>query len=108
MVDDLDTSGPEIGPLEADADTIVDPDRVLPGPIVRQRMEPVPGRHLQLVKRSGRIDHPALPAGCLEDVGREALRAHPLEDGSRHPVVEAPDRHPARRSVSLDDTCFTE
>src|SRR5690554_4670175 len=51
VVNDLHLLRSGVGPHEADPPLVVDPDAVLPGPIALQRLEPVPGRDAEIVKR---------------------------------------------------------
>jgi hypothetical protein len=44
IIDDFDVLGPGLGPPEADAVLIVDPDRMLPGAIPLQLLEAEPGK----------------------------------------------------------------
>jgi len=60
-------------PDETDAVLVVDPDRVLPGPVAFQCLQPVAGRHAKVVQHMRRVQH------------RQFALRHPFE------IDEAPD-----------------
>jgi hypothetical protein len=89
------------GPNKANAELVVDPDRVLPLAITSQRLKAVAGRRPQITEVARRIEVAQFPARCLEKIGREALRAFAIENGFGSFIPKVPD-HEAY--VSFDDT----
>jgi hypothetical protein len=57
IVDDFDMGRTLLGPIEAYAPLVVDPDRMLTAAVARQRFKPVRGRCPQVVKPAGAIEH---------------------------------------------------
>src|SRR5690606_8044658 len=50
VVDELDVFGVAVRPAEAEAELVVDADRMLAGPVALQRLEPVGRRNAQIVQ----------------------------------------------------------
>jgi hypothetical protein len=63
VIDDFDLIGITIPPNKTNPVLAVDPDRMLPGAVRRERLQMVPGRHLQVVKGPRRVDQKQLAAG---------------------------------------------
>jgi len=79
------------GPPEADAPLIVDPDAMLAGTVALQFLQPVAGRHPQILQRLSGIDsHQPPQHGALERRGK-APDALPVEEMLRISIGEAPD-----------------
>jgi hypothetical protein len=100
IVDDLNVLGPNLGPPEANAVLVVDPDRMLPGAISFQLLEAEPG------KREGTEGHARVQAvqrlgTLLVEVPRKRPAGGPgvfaVEDILGAPIPERPD-HRGRRS----------
>ena len=60
VVDDLDVCRPARGPGEADAELVVDSDRVLTGSASGQLLQAVARRNAQIAQRAGRVEEPKL------------------------------------------------
>src|SRR4051794_10490383 len=72
IVDDFDMGRTLLGPIEAYAPLVVDPDRMLTAAVARQRFNPVRGRCPQVVKPAGAIEHVKLSQRLFFD-GAEAF-----------------------------------
>jgi len=94
MVHDLDLGRAFRRPSKAHPELVVDPDRVLPLAITRQGPETVARRRSQVGEVGGRVEVTQFSACHLDQIGREAFRALPIEDGFGDPVPEAPDHAP--------------
>jgi hypothetical protein len=70
---------------------VVDPDRVLPLAIARQRLKTVAWRRPQVTEIGRGIELPQFPACHLDQIGRKALRTFAVEDGFGGLVPEAPN-----------------
>jgi hypothetical protein len=57
IVGDFHLVGTIITPDEADAELVIDPDRVLPCSILPERMKLIPGRRLQIPQLVRSINH---------------------------------------------------
>ncbi len=99
VVHDFYTFGAAIRPVEAYAPLVVYPDRVLPGPIARQRFKPISRRTSQVVETHRGVNRLELAARAFEQVGGKAFRALPIENRFGHLVLERPDHQ--RPLVSL-------
>src|SRR4051812_16942812 len=101
VIGDLDLFRSFLSPNEAHPELIVDPDRVLPGPILGQSLKPVSRRRAQVVQIYCSIEIPKLSAGHLHEVGWKPFRALALIDGFRRPAFEVSDQV---TNVSDNDT----
>ena len=91
IIYDLDVIRIAAGPPEADAPLIVDPDTMLAGTVALQFLQPVAGRHSQILQRLSGINSHQLPQhGALERRGI-ASDALPVEESLRVPIGEALD-----------------
>jgi hypothetical protein len=82
VIDDLDIVGARSTPAEADTPLVVDADAVLPCTATRQRFQPVAGRSAQVVKASGNLELPQLPA-CDAGDSLESPNTFAKSEGSR-------------------------
>jgi hypothetical protein len=57
VVDDLDLMRVAVPPLETDPPLVVDPNAVLPHPLPRELLEPIPGRYSKIVEGLSGIGH---------------------------------------------------
>jgi hypothetical protein len=89
IVYELDGMGISIGPPEADAPLIVDPDTILTGTVALELLQPVAGRHLQVLQRLRSIDSYQLPQHGTLECRRVAPHALPAKEALRVPVGEA-------------------
>jgi hypothetical protein len=101
IVHDLDLSRPFRRPNKAHPELVVDPDRVLPLAIARQRLKTVAWRRPQVAEIARGVEIAQLSARYLDQIGRKALRTFAVEDGFSGLIPEAPDH---RQRVSLNDT----
>lgn len=62
-----------ISPSEANAELIIDSDRMLPGTVALQGFQPISGWQFQIIELHRRMEHHELATGDLEPVGREAF-----------------------------------
>jgi len=62
VVEDFHVLGRAFPPDKADPPLVVDPDAVLTPAVAFQGFQPVPRRHLEILKGLGRVDHLQLPA----------------------------------------------
>jgi hypothetical protein len=100
IIDNLDIRRPGVGPDEADTPLIIDPNAVLTGTIVFERLEAILRRALQIVKPSGRIDHIQFARSDACDTLPTRLRTPTLaEKDFSFPVSKAQD-HDDMRYVS--------
>ncbi len=91
IIYDLDVIRIAAGPPEADAPLIVDPDTMLAGTVALQFLQPVAGRHSQILQRLSGINSHQLPQhGALKHRGK-APDALPVEETLRIPIGEALD-----------------
>jgi hypothetical protein len=91
VVHDLDLRRAFRGPNKAYPELVVDPDRVLPLAIARQRLKTVAWRRPQVTEIGRGIELPQFPACHLDQIGRKALRTFAVEDGFGGLVPEASD-----------------
>src|SRR5215207_7843392 len=63
IIGDLHVFRPAVGPEKADTIAVVDPDRVLAGPVPLELVEAVPGKHLQVQKPARDVQLHQLPPG---------------------------------------------
>lgn len=89
VIDDLDVLGPVV-PDEADPPLIVDPDRMLPGPLALQRLQPVPRGHAKVGQHGGGGDHVELPV-CDPIDRPEGRSLDPTEQGGGPLAAERSD-----------------
>src|SRR5207248_1858333 len=67
IVDDFDVPRAVVSPSKADSPLIVDPDAVLPTPITAEFLQPVTGRHTQVIQILRAVEHLQLSLRlCLE------------------------------------------
>jgi hypothetical protein len=71
IVNNLNVQGLVIGPAEADAPLLVDPDAHLSGTVTFQPFEPVARRVPQVIHGPGGIELAQLPQGPILDLPRE-------------------------------------
>src|SRR5689334_8050471 len=90
VVNDLHLAGIII-PDETDPPLVIDADAPLPGPVVLQRLQAVPGWYQKILKASGLIQIVQLPACRLEYVRREGRGRLALENSFGVPVTQAAD-----------------
>jgi hypothetical protein len=91
VVNDLDVSSPGSSPAEADPPLIIDPDAVLPRPIAAELLEPIPGRHAQIIKCLRRIDDQQLPIRHPLQIWTKAPYPLTPPDPFRVRIRERPD-----------------
>jgi hypothetical protein len=91
VVNDLDVSSPRGSPAEADPPLIIDPDAVLPRPIAAELLEPIPGRHAQIIKCLRRIDDQQLPIRHPLQIWTKAPYPLTPPDPFRVRIRERPD-----------------
>jgi hypothetical protein len=101
VIGDLDVFRSFISPNEAHPELIVDPDRMLSGPILGQSLKSISWRRAQVVQIGCSIEISELSAGNLHEVGWKALRALALIDSLSHPAFEVSDQE---TRVSSNDT----
>ena len=101
VVHDLDLRRAFRRPNKAHSELVVDPDRVLPLAIARQRFETVAWRRPQVAEIACGVEVAQFPARHLDQIGRKALRTFAVEDGFGGLIPEAPDH---RQCVSMNDT----
>ena len=70
-VDDFDIFRAIFGSDEADSPLVVNPNRMLARTIAAQRLQTVPGRKSQIIKRSGMVENCEHVARSLDQVCRE-------------------------------------
>jgi hypothetical protein len=92
IIGKLDVMGTRWRPAEADAEWIVDPDRMLSVTVSSQQLESIAGRRPQIVQRCGGIDHQQLVPGGFEQARRKALHQPSSIDGFSRPILEASDQ----------------
>jgi hypothetical protein len=68
VVDDFDAMSVTLSPDETHAILVVDPDRVLSGPVPLKSLQPVSGCHLQVVKGQGGVEQKKLAASDTGEV----------------------------------------
>ena len=61
--DDFDVPGAVVPPAKADSPLVVDPDAELPASIAAELLEPVAGRHAEVVQILGAIENLQLSLG---------------------------------------------
>src|SRR5437016_2904028 len=91
VAEDLDVRRAFPRPNKAHPELVVDPDRVLPLAIARQRLKTVAWRRPQVAEIARGVEVTQFPARHLDQIGRKALRAFAVEDGFGGLVPEAPD-----------------
>ena len=74
VVHDLDVLRAVVGPAEAEAPLVVDPDAVKAGPVAAQGLQAVAWRVAQVDQVPGRFQHFQLPAGLAFDGAEPADR----------------------------------
>jgi hypothetical protein len=74
VIGDLYIMGIAISPREANAELIIDPNAVLPFPIVVQLFQSVAGRNSQILQVNRRIERGKFPLGYIS----QTRRGHPL------------------------------
>ncbi|SMX60107.1 protein of unknown function [Bradyrhizobium sp. ORS 285] len=78
-------------PDEANSPLIVDPDRMLPGAVSPQSLEPVPGRHPEIVKNPGLIQKTKFAKCDILNVRRQSSAPPAGPYQLRFPIREALD-----------------
>jgi hypothetical protein len=91
IVSDLDVGRSGSTPAEADPLLVVDPDAVLSRPISPESLEPIPGRHPQIVERLRSIDDQQLPIRHPLQIRAEPPHALTPPDPFRVRIGERPD-----------------
>jgi hypothetical protein len=69
VICDFNFAGFSLPPYEADAVLIIDPDAVLSLALTVQRLQPVSGRHLQIIERHGGMQQEKLPECPHSQIG---------------------------------------
>jgi hypothetical protein len=69
VVDDFNLVGVALPPYEADAILIIDPDTVLAFALSVQRLQPVSGRHAQIIQRHRSMQQEELLEGPDSQIG---------------------------------------
>src|ERR1039458_8564473 len=90
-----------LGPNEAHAELIVDPDRMFSITIPAQSLKPISRRRAQIIQVNRSIKIAKFPAGDFHKVSRKAFRALALIDRLSHPILEALNH---ASNVSVYDT----
>ena len=88
IVADLDVIRIAIDKAKADAPLRIDRDRVLAPTVIRERMEAIFRRHLQVLQVGRQIDVLQLAGSAARDVGRKAPRCPGREQIASAPVRE--------------------
>jgi hypothetical protein len=101
VVHDLDLRRAFRCPNKTHPELVVDPDRVLPLAIARQRLKTVAWRRPQVAENVRGVEVAQFPARHLDQIGRKALPTFAVEDGLGGPVPKAPDQE---QGVSFNDT----
>jgi len=101
VIYDLDLRRALRRPDKAYAELIVDPDRVLPLAITRQRLKTVAWRRPQVPEITRGIEVAQFPARSLDQISRKAFRSFAGEDGLGDLIPKAPNH---KWVVSLNDT----
>ena len=101
VVDDFNLLGAFLGPYKADPILIVDPDGMLSGAVLLQRMQPVARRNLQIIQRRSAVKIAEFASCSRKDIHRKPFQAHAVKYGFRFRIPERPN-HP--RYVSMNDT----
>ena len=78
-------------PNKAHPELVVDPDRMLPLAIARQRLKTVARRRPQVAEIVRGIEVAQFSARHLDQIGRKALRTFAIEEGLGGLMPEAPD-----------------
>jgi hypothetical protein len=91
IVNDLNLVRVPIRPPKADPPLVVDANTVLPGAIAFELLEPVSGRHPQIVQRFSRVQSDQLAQHRSQEVGGIASHALTPEQGFGVPVGESLD-----------------
>ncbi len=93
IVDDLDVFGARLGPSEADAPSVIDPDSVLPFPVFLQKMQLIARRRSRSLELGGVVDGSQSSFGDGNQISRKILGRLPLSylkrqlpfEGKYHP-----------------------
>ncbi len=85
-------------PNEADPELVVDPDRMSPLPITRQRFKAIAWRRPQVAQITRGVEVAQLASRRLHQISRKALRVFAVEDGLGGLIPEAPD-HQTKRII---------
>src|SRR5262245_1673932 len=101
VVRDLDVRRAFRRPNKAHPELVVDPDRMLSLAVAHQCLKTVTWRGPQVSELAGGIEIAQFPPRHLDEIGWNALRTLPVEDGFGGPVPKAPDH---RQYVSSHDT----
>jgi hypothetical protein len=88
-------------PNKAHPELVIDPDRVLPLAITRQRFKTVAWRRPQVSEIARGVEVAQFPTRHLDQIGRKALGTFAIEDDLSGLVPEVSDH---ARYVSLNDT----
>lgn len=78
-------------PNEADAELIIDPDRMLAFAVSLERFKSVCPRDTKVVQVLRTVDHAEFPPGDFEEISRKALWVLTVEDRFRHLILETSD-----------------
>ena len=79
VVDDFDVPGAVVPPAKADSPLVVDPDAELPASIAAELLEPVAGRHAEVVQILGAIENLQLSLGMRLESTKPFRRPTPEE-----------------------------
>ena len=80
-----------VGPPNTEAPLLVDPNAPLAAPITSELLEPIGGRHTQVVERSGGIEHTESPQGNVLEFRTPAPHRFTSEQPAGILVAEAAD-----------------
>jgi len=103
VIHDLNFSWTLYRPNKAHPKLIVDPDRVLPLAIARQRLKMIARRRPQVAEFARGVKVAEFSPCHLDQISREAFGTIPIEDGFSDLIPEAFDHN---RYVSFNDTAF--
>jgi hypothetical protein len=101
VINDFDLFRSCLRPSEADAELIIDPDRMLTGMVALERLKAIIGRCPKLVQDHGGVHHFKLASSDPNKIGWKSFGAFAPEDSSRCLILETADH---KFNVSYDDT----
>ena len=91
VVNDLNLVRRTVRPAKANPPLIVDADTVLAGAIALELLEPIAGRHAEVIERLGGVQSNQLPEHRAPKVGWISADRLPVEEAGGIPVAEALD-----------------
>jgi len=95
IIDDLDVTRAAVGPDEADAPLVVDPNAVLTRSSAPQRFQPVPRRGRQIAQNLGVVQLPQLALSGTLNVRAYPAREAAMEQRLSVPIGERADHRGA-------------